>query len=216
MNLGFKDHIDSGSPGRFSLPTMSERQLLRQQLRARRRALSTSAQQRASIRLLQGLRQHHWFTKSRHIALYLANDGEIDPAHLIAWCRQHHKQLYLPVLHPLNHGELWFYPWHQHTHLCANRFGIPEPALRQRGRLRPLWALDLVLLPLVGFDPAGNRMGMGGGFYDRTLVKLERGSLRRPRLIGLAHECQKVERLPIASWDIPLQGIQSDRCYYGC
>lgn len=193
---------------------MTDRQQLRQQLRQRRRALSSSAQRHASIRLLQQLRQQHWFAKSRHIALYLANDGEIDPAWLVRWCRQHHKQLYLPVLHPLNHGELWFYPWLADTPMQANRFGIPEPTRQKRGRLRPLWALDLILLPLVGFDPEGNRIGMGGGFYDRTLSQLERGPGLKPRLIGLAHECQRVDELPIASWDIPLQGIQSDQRFY--
>lgn len=192
---------------------MTTRQLLRGQLRQKRRALGDHAQQIASSQLLKQLRTHLWFRKSRHIALYLANDGEIDPAQLACWCRQQGKTLYLPVLHPFRYGELAFYPWHQDSTLIPNRFGIPEPA---RTPHRPMWALDLILLPLVGFDANGNRMGMGGGFYDRTLSTLPRHPGSGPRLMGLAHECQRVDRLPIASWDIPLHGIQSDRHFYAC
>ena len=73
------------------------------------------------------------------------------------------------------------------------------------------WRLDLVLVPLVGFDPQGNRLGMGGGFYDRTFAyRGRRKHTSRPCLIGLAHECQRVEHLPCAGWDIPLDGVITD------
>ncbi|HBP2722431.1 TPA: 5-formyltetrahydrofolate cyclo-ligase, partial [Pseudomonas aeruginosa] len=95
-----------------------------------------------------------------------------------------------------------------------NRFRISEP-LADAGRQRKAWALDLVLLPLVGFDEQGGRLGMGGGFYDRSLAYLaRRKNGHKPTLIGLAHECQKVDRLALASWDIPLAGTVTDAGWY--
>ncbi len=102
---------------------------------------------------------------------------------------------------------------------------LSRPALRRKLRqarraLSPLQqrlagALDLVLLPLVGFDEQGGRLGMGGGFYDRSLAYLaRRKNGHKPTLIGLAHECQKVDRLALASWDIPLAGTVTDAGWY--
>jgi 5-formyltetrahydrofolate cyclo-ligase len=71
------------------------------------------------------------------------------------------------------------------------------------------------MLPLVGFDASGNRMGMGGGYYDRTFsFKSLKKGLRGPTLIGLAHEIQRVEELPVESWDIPLTAIVTDQKSY--
>ncbi|MFP9005247.1 5-formyltetrahydrofolate cyclo-ligase, partial [Pseudomonas aeruginosa] len=96
----------------------------------------------------------------------------------------------------------------------CTRCRISEP-LADAGRQRKAWALDLVLLPLVGFDEQGGRLGMGGGFYDRSLAYLaRRKNGHKPTLIGLAHECQKVDRLALASWDIPLAGTVTDAGWY--
>ena len=91
-----------------------------------------------------------------------------------------------------------------------NRFGIAEPELG-KNPTAPVWTLDIILLPLVAFDRAGNRMGMGGGFYDRTLARLNNSAMERPLLIGLAHHCQEVEHLQAQSWDIPLDIIATDK-----
>ena len=66
-------------------------------------------------------------------------------------------------------------------------------------------------MPLVGFDAAGNRLGMGGGFYDRTLAFMQRVPRPSPVLIGVAHQCQQEAQLPAAAWDIPLQLIVTDK-----
>lgn len=71
--------------------------------------------------------------------------------------------------------------------------------------------MDIILLPLTGFDARGNRLGMGGGFYDRTLAFRQRAGQRRPLLVGIAHACQEVPLIPSASWDIPLDRIVTDR-----
>lgn len=189
----------------------NERSLLRRQLRQSRRNLSPQQQRQASRKLLRQLAQHPLFRRSRHIAFYLANDGEIDPAALIEQARKMGKHCYLPVLSAWPANRMNFQRLVKGQRWTRNRFGIREPLPNRGLQARP-WRLDLVLMPLVGFDEQGNRLGMGGGFYDRTFAYLRRRQhWTGPRLLGLAHACQKVERLPAASWDIPLDGIVSDR-----
>lgn len=100
--------------------------------------------------------------------------------------------------------------------MTVNQYGIKEPCLRTNKTILSK-QLNLVLLPLVAFDAQGNRMGMGGGYYDRTFAFKNQHQNKigtKPKLLGLAHECQQVEQLPIESWDIPLQGILTDQHYY--
>ncbi|MGJ7458259.1 5-formyltetrahydrofolate cyclo-ligase [Halomonas sp. MA07-2] len=187
-------------------------QALRRELRRRRRALTPQQQKRASECMCHRLRRLPEVQRARRVALYLPNDGEIDPTPLIAWLDRRGARVHLPVLRPLSRNRLWFVHYHSDTPMATNRYGIPEPETRHgahRARRLPAWALDLILLPLVGFDEAGQRMGMGGGFYDRSLAFTRRPG-PRPRLIGLAHECQRVEALPVEPWDVPLDAIVSD------
>jgi 5-formyltetrahydrofolate cyclo-ligase len=187
---------------------------LRRLLRQRRRSLSAVEQRQAARKLYRRLAQHALFRRARHIALYLPNDGEIDPRLLHEEARRRGKAIYLPVLNPWPRTRMAFQRVRQGERLRANRFGIAEPA-RQPKRQRKPWALDLILLPLVGFDERGGRLGMGGGFYDRSLAFLRRrDGVRKPRLIGLAHDCQKVDRLALASWDVPLRACVTDSGWY--
>jgi len=190
------------------------RQQLRRQLRAARRALTPAQQRQAAHGLYRQLAQHPLFRRARHIALYLPNDGEIDPRPLLREAQRRGKRTYLPVLSDWPRTKMVFQQVRRGEKLRPNRFGIPEPRI-QRARQRTIWALDLILLPLVGFDDEGGRLGMGGGFYDRSLAyRTRRTAWHAPVLVGLAHECQKVERLAQASWDVPLQGTVTDRAWY--
>ncbi|CEA03400.1 putative 5-formyltetrahydrofolate cyclo-ligase family protein [Pseudomonas saudimassiliensis] len=191
--------------------TGSDRSTLRRQLRAARRALSPLEQHQASQRLWRQLAQHPLFRRARHIAFYLANDGEIDPAILLEHAQRLGKHCYLPVITGWPADRMHFQRLVPGQRWITNRFGIREPLVDPDLQARP-WRLDLVLMPLVGFDEAGNRLGMGGGFYDRTFAyRRRRQCWTGPRLLGLAHHCQKVAQLPTASWDIPLDGIVSDQ-----
>lgn len=193
---------------------MTTRKKLRKELRSKRRSLSPQQQQQASQQLLKIIRRRSDFRRSQHIALYLANDGEINPMPIIRHCWKLGKKVYLPVLHPVLHNRLWFVPYTPSSPMVRNIYGIEEPKLLPHRRRRA-WSLHMVLLPLVGFDKYGNRMGMGGGYYDRTFsFKAQQGGLRGPALIGLAHEVQKVERLPVENWDIPLSTILTDQRSY--
>ncbi len=188
--------------------TSLQKSALRRSLRERRRGLSVQAQRKASRNLDTQLRALPVLRSARHIALYLANDGEISPYTTLRRFSRMGKRCYLPCLHRTH---LAFRSHRPGQTLQTNRFGIPEPAPR-RGTDLPVEAMDVILLPLVGFDRKGNRLGMGGGFYDRTLARLS--PMKRPLLIGLAHHCQEVEQLPIQSWDIALDAIVTDKTVY--
>jgi len=193
-----------------------DRQQLRQQMRADRRALSRQQQNLAAQRLCRQIARSAPFQRARRVAFYLATDGEISPKPLLELALKMGKACYLPVLHPIRHNRLWFVRYRPGCAMSRNRFGIDEPHDKLNPRV-PAWSLDLVLLPLVAFDPQGGRLGMGGGFYDRSFAFKRRiAGGHKPRLIGLAHELQKVERLSLASWDIPLEAIASDRNLYRC
>ncbi len=188
----------------------TQRSKLRRLMRRQRRALSAQQRRCASRKLERQLGRHPLFLNSRHIAFYLPNDGEMDLGPLIKRARAMGKHCYLPVLSPLYHNRLWFAPYHSDGKLQRNRFGIPEPALNW-SHMRPAWSLDLILMPLVAFDSDGNRLGMGGGYYDRTLAYLtRRRHWRKPHLIGTAYSFQQVDALPHAAWDVPLQGISTE------
>ncbi|KNH28198.1 5-formyltetrahydrofolate cyclo-ligase [Pseudomonas syringae] len=195
-------------------PALLPRPQLRRMLRKARRALTPSQQREAARGLYKQLAQHPLFRRAKHISLYLPNDGEIDPRLLMRAAQRQGKAIYLPVLSAWPRTKMVFQRIRPGEKLKPNRFRIPEPR-HNIARQRKVWALDLVLLPLVGFDDVGGRLGMGGGFYDRSLAYLaRRKNWRKPTLLGLAHECQKVQRLAQASWDVPLQGTVTDKAWY--
>lgn len=185
---------------------MISRSQLRSQLRHARKALSPSQQDTAATNLHQQLLQTTLsplahLTLDSKVALYLANDGEISPHIICQWLWSKNIKTYLPCIK----GEtLVFAHYHEHCQWQQNQFNIAEPIDQA-----PISgnALDLVFMPLVGFDVAGGRLGMGGGFYDKTFAD------RSSYLIGLAHDCQRVEQLPIESWDVPLDAIATDSLF---
>ena len=201
----------------FFLPSSAQqntsRNQLRRHLRQQRNALSPLQQRHASQQLAKRLLANPDLYRARHIAIYLPNDGEISPLPYMQAARRRGIRVYLPVLHPLIPGKLVFSPYTSHTRLRSNRFGIAEPAF-SAGLKRPAWAMDAILFPLVGFDEHGGRLGMGGGFYDRTFAFCRTRPRLAPKLIGLAHDFQRVDSLPIEPWDVPLHSVITERgCY---
>jgi 5-formyltetrahydrofolate cyclo-ligase len=104
-----------------------------------------------------------------------------------------------------------FAPWADGATRRTNAFGIVEPGTAAGAR--PVIGLDVVVLPVVGFDPRGNRLGMGAGYYDRALRRrLERGAAwRRPLLVGVAFACQQLDDIPASPWDVPLDLVVTER-----
>ncbi len=185
---------------------------LRQQMRQKRRGLNKHARACAAQRLARRIHSHPAYWRCKSIALYLANDGEIDPRPLLRWALKNNKKCYLPVLDPVRHNRLWFCTYTRTTRLRKNRYGISEPCLKNATR-RPAWSLDLILMPLVAFDVQGARLGMGGGYYDRTLEFIKQRNSAH-KLYGLAYDFQKTRMLTIEDWDIPMNGIFTETAFY--
>jgi 5-formyltetrahydrofolate cyclo-ligase len=186
-------------------------QSIRTAIRRQRRSLPPGQAADCAQHLAQHLIRHPVLQNRQHIAVYIASDGEIDPLPLVQQLCQQGKTLYLPVLVPYVRGKLWFAQYQPGDALVPNRFGIPEP---QRLRLVAPRNLDLVLAPLVAFDAAGHRIGMGGGFYDRSFAFLRmRRVWHRPLLLGLAYELQRLHSITPGHLDVPLDGVATER---GC
>ena len=183
-------------------------------MRAKRRALAAADQKIAARHLAAHVVATRLFRVSQRIACYLPNDGEIDPGAIVEHIWAMRKAAFLPVLSRLTHDRLWFAKFTPGMTLILNRYGISEPRVPARVLVRAE-DLDLVFLPLVAFDERGNRLGMGGGFYDRSLNFLRhRRFFQKPHLLGLAHDFQRVASLPAEPWDIPVAGIVTDSAVY--
>jgi len=179
------------------------RNQLRQQIRKTRANLTALQQQQAEDSITQQALALIEERNAQHIALYISFDGEISTDKLIQILWAQGKQVYLPVLHPFNPNHLLFLRYLPDTPMLKNKFGIWEPKLNVQNAL-PLDELDILFTPLVAFDKQGNRLGMGGGFYDRTLQHWQKSPFIP---VGLAHQCQQVEQLPTEVWDVPLHQI---------
>ena len=179
------------------------RNQLRQQIRKTRANLTALQQQQAEDSISQQALALIEERNAQHIALYISFDGEISTDKLIKILWAQGKQVYLPVLHPFNPNHLLFLRYLPDTPMLKNKFGIWEPKFNVQNVL-PLDELDILFTPLVAFDKQGNRLGMGGGFYDRTLQNWQNSSFIP---VGLAHQCQQVEQLPTEAWDVPLHQI---------
>jgi 5-formyltetrahydrofolate cyclo-ligase len=197
-------------------PATADRNTLRKQLRLQRRQLPPGERVTCAKQLTQHLGRERILLNSRHIAVYLPADGEMDTWPLIEFLWSLGKTTYLPVLVPFSEQRLWFSTYTRDDALVYNRFGILEPERVHYGRIRTA-ALDLVLTPLVAFDTSGHRLGMGGGYYDRSFRFLkQRRYLCKPRLLGLAYEFQRIPRISPESWDVPLDAVATEDRVYHC
>lgn len=189
---------------------------LRRQLRQWRISLAPETLRQASLAITARIIRLPAFQRARHVAGYVGSKGEIDPMPLLHLAHLMGKSCYLPVLHPFLPGRLWFMRWTPGMPMVRNRFGIPEPPCDITLRRGAQW-MDLIFMPLLGFDRHCHRLGMGGGFYDRTLAFTRgRRRSRRPLLIGLAHDAQRCDDLPVAPWDIsPHMIVTPTACFAG-
>ncbi len=208
LNRGFKGYSlrrhlgDSPSSTTMTeLPVTSDlRQHIRKEIRQKRRALTADEQAHFAEQAAARMLGFAPVVEAKSVAVFLSFDGELDTRPLIEGLWRAGKQVYLPVLHPFSPGNLLFLRYLPDSLLATNRLKILEPALDVRHVL-PLDRLDVLITPLVAFDNTGQRLGMGGGFYDRTLQNWRAHGFLP---VGYAHDCQQVESLPVQEWDIPL------------
>ena len=198
-----------------SQQSMQTRAQLRRELREARRELTNEQHEDAARQIASRLRTLPFLDNSTTTAGYLVNDGEVNLTYYIdyIWQTSGAKQFALPVLHPVCKGHLLFLSYTPHSQLVKNKYNIEEPVLSCENVI-PVRQCDVILMPLVGFDVSGNRLGMGGGYYDRTLSFTQReqdahspSGGKAPKLVGIAHDIQEVDTLPIAPWDVPLDAI---------
>jgi 5-formyltetrahydrofolate cyclo-ligase len=193
----------------MSDPSHSERDRLRRSMRSRRRELTAAQRAEAAARIAAIAASHRLLQSGRRIAVYLAQGSEVDCTPLIDLARRRRCAIHVPMITSYRLRRMEFVRYEPDAPLRTNRHGISEPDPRLATRIA-LRALDVVFLPLVAFDPRGWRLGSGAGYYDRRLHALLRGAWRRPKLIGVAYEFQRVPQLAPARWDVPMDAVITD------
>ena len=189
-----------------------QKKIIRKQCRELRNKLTQAEQTAAAVSVVEHFYRLVHENKPKSIGVFLANDGELSPHKLVEYCWLNDISTYLPVIDTDNRGYLRFYEYSQNTPLKNNAFGIPEPDIQFARNIQHL-SLDWVLMPLVAFTSEGQRLGMGGGFYDRTFAMIKNEQNDTIRLIGLAHECQCIPSLPVESWDIDMHAMLTPERY---
>ena len=185
-----------------------DRDQLRRNIKQQRRALSAEALESAGAALCQHLQQLPPISAGSRVGGYLAANGEIPVDAALAAYRDQGCYTYVPVI---IEAQLQFVPLQETTPLQIGKFNIRIPQYSPADALMPE-QLDLVLVPLVVFDTAGHRLGMGGGFYDQSFAfRLHQQPGSEQRFVGVAHHFQHHDDLPQESWDVPLDMIVTDQ-----
>jgi 5-formyltetrahydrofolate cyclo-ligase len=180
---------------------------LRKKLRAARRSLSAAEHQRRSLTATASILRHRLFSAGKRVALYMPFDAELDTSALIGAAQRRGVELFVPVVTDRRHCRLRFYPLVGETKTGV--FGISVPRLRG-APISPRW-LDLIIIPLVGVDGGGRRLGMGGGYYDRALeFRRRRRYWQGPHLMGLAFDCQRTSIEFAEAWDVRLNSLATE------
>ena len=184
---------------------------LRQRIKEQRRALSLAEVNALSQQVYAQVAKHPFLQTPRTIASYLSCAGEIATTEINSFLGSLGHHLCLPVIDPEIKGQMEFYRYNEGDTLYPNRYAILEPAVTPQSHVAPD-LLEVVLVPLVAFNTKGDRVGMGGGYYDRLLKKISISCIT----IGLAYDFQMVPNLSCQQWDMPLDEIITPTQHYIC
>jgi len=182
-----------------------QRRAMRVELRERRAALSPKEQADVAVAVRTRLARIVALERAQVVGGYRAIRGEVD---LDAALTRLHDAGAMVTVPRVSGVRLDFLPWSPTSETVAGSFGIDEPI---NGEPLPFTQHDVVLVPLVAFDETGQRLGQGGGFYDRAIAA---AGASRPLLIGVAHAFQQVRSVPIEEWDMPLDAVVTEDCVH--
>jgi 5-formyltetrahydrofolate cyclo-ligase len=182
-----------------------DRNSLRRELRQRRREIPAGQRIAAAESLAAQLLALPCMPTSGFVAGYWALDGEI-ALHVFQMRLPPSLAYCLPVL---DGDRLRFSPWRPGDALVTNRYGIPEPDVAASPAIEGR-EMSMVVLPLVGFDANGQRLGMGGGWYDRSFA-FRNEHPAPPWLVGAAFAAQQVDAIAVETWDVALDAICTER-----
>jgi 5-formyltetrahydrofolate cyclo-ligase len=202
---------------RVALPdsaTGVARSTLRATLKARRGAIAPAERRRAARLIARNADRALHLAAGARIALYAALPAELDSAPLIELAQERGCRVYLPRIDRRRASRAMRFI-EMRGPMRANRLGIAEPQ-GGTGIIGARW-LDLVFLPLVGFDRSGVRLGTGGGFYDRVFeFRRWRRFWHAPLLVGLAYACQELERIAARPHDVLLDAVVTEEGIIRC
>ncbi|PWQ92952.1 5-formyltetrahydrofolate cyclo-ligase [Leucothrix arctica] len=191
---------------------MENQSTIRKHIQALRQALTKEQQVAYSKEICERVIDSGILNKAEHVAIYLPVRGEANPTPLLDFNLYSNKQFYLPVLSSTQQNHLEFAKFDANTPMKLNQFKIPEPDVNESDLLKDPTILDCVIMPLVGLDPMGNRIGMGGGFYDRTF-SFKKTSQMKPLLIGFCYNFQIIAPQTPQQWDVPVDAIATQTSF---
>ena len=204
FNTGLRATISNVISGGSSQTSMD---IIRERLKEKRKNLTKEQSSELSHAIFLRIIRSSWIQEHSNIGIYYALNGEADTLKLIEFLWSNNQNAFLPVMH---HNSLLFGNFAPNSDLNENTYGIPEPELTKENQVSAL-ELDMVFVPLVAFDQDGYRLGMGGGYYDRTFEKkLKDQKPTTPLLVGLAYEFQKQNNLVHEPWDVPLDMVVTE------
>jgi len=186
--------------------TQQQKKAIRHQVRKLRNEISGAEAKQAGLDLAERLKSNPDYIKAKRVACFISFDGEIDTQPVIDLILEDKDICYLPKIKPTKPNRLWFMPYDKETQLVKSKLLIPEVDLPVNQAIA-VSKLDMILMPLVAFDEQGNRLGMGGGYYDATLAHFSQKPSSKPQCIGIAYQQQMVEQIPTEEWDFALDGV---------
>lgn len=189
----------------------AQKNYLRTRIKHQRNTLTTPFMERSALAVLGHVSSMKLIEDSQTIAFYLPLGGEISCMPLIQYALSLKKQCFVPKVFPSNKRGMWFLPYSGKDSASKGSFGIYEPTAPTSQAIRPS-KIDVIFMPLIAFDNLGNRIGMGGGYYDSVLQNLNKNHVC-PKLVGLAYNFQEVKEVTAQDWDIKLDAIATPSYY---
>ena len=200
---GSRATVHNGICGRLSYLILRymEKNKIRKYVLQKRNAMSCDEKTAASKLVTCLVIQSQYFIEANKIGCYVSTNNEVETKYLNKAILESKKSLYLPKIRSKNRMD--FVVSHKKTMYQKNQYGIPEPIDDKSVDVK---SMDLIIVPLVAFDSNKNRIGMGGGYYDRKFNYLKNSKMK-PNLLGIAFDCQFHNKIQSDSWDVNLTNV---------